>query len=331
MLQVVVLCVDNDSTMLSSMRTLLGKAMGPGVSLEFAESGLEALEVADELAAAGREIGVVISDYIMPNMHGDELLVRLHEKSPRTIKIMLTGQSDLDGIKRAINEAGLYRFLEKPFSNADLLLTVKSAVQAYRQGVELEQRKDELERINRNLETMVRQRTAELLDKNKQLELLSVSDRLTGLFNRLRLDQVLLEEHARSGRSGAAFSVILLDIDHFKSINDRHGHLVGDQVLIAMAKLLRQGLREIDLVGRWGGEEFLVICRETGLGGAAVLAEKLRALFALNAFPVVGIQTSSFGVAELHENESINSLLARADAALYRAKHKGRNQVEVAQ
>jgi response regulator RpfG family c-di-GMP phosphodiesterase len=130
----IVLCVDDDSTVLMALRTVLGKVLGSEVTIEIAGSGQEALVVCAELEAEGREISVVISDFIMPNMRGDELLVRIHEQLPNAVTIMLTGQSDLKGVKRAINEANLYRFLEKPFNNADLVLTVRSALQAFRQN-----------------------------------------------------------------------------------------------------------------------------------------------------------------------------------------------------
>ena len=169
---------------------------------------------------------------------------------------------------------------------------------------------------------------AQLIEKNQLLEVLSISDPLTGLYNRLRLDQVLLDELARRQRSAADLSVILLDLDHFKSVNDRHGHQVGDQVLAAVAMLLKNGSRHLDVVGRWGGEEFLVVCRETDLAGAALLAEKLRSAIASHAFSVGGQRTASFGVATLRDQEDIDTLLARADAALYRAKDAGRNRVE---
>ena len=103
----VLLCVDDDTTVLNALRALLGKAMGDDIAVEIAESGQEALEIYADLLKDGRELSVVISDFIMPNMRGDELLVRLHETSPQTVKIMLTGQSDLEGIKRTINEANL--------------------------------------------------------------------------------------------------------------------------------------------------------------------------------------------------------------------------------
>jgi len=127
----IILCVDDDRSVLTSLRTLLGKFLGPGHAIEIAESGDEAMEIQKYLATQGKEISVVVSDFIMPHMRGDELLVKIHESSPKTIKMMLTGQSDFEGVKRAINGANLYRFIEKPFNNADMLLTVKSAVQAY--------------------------------------------------------------------------------------------------------------------------------------------------------------------------------------------------------
>ena len=142
----VILCVDDDKTVLQSLRTLLTKTLGVPCQVEIAESGQEALEILEEFRAEGRDVHVVISDFIMPSMRGDELLVRLHEKSPQMIKIMLTGQADFDGVKRVINEANLYRFLEKPFNNADLALTARSAVQARVREVVLLARVAELER-----------------------------------------------------------------------------------------------------------------------------------------------------------------------------------------
>jgi diguanylate cyclase (GGDEF)-like protein len=170
-----------------------------------------------------------------------------------------------------------------------------------------------------------------LVLKNRQLEVLSVSDRLTGLYNRLRLDEVLQEERARHERSGAELSVVLIDLDDFKSVNDTHGHPVGDTVLVSVATLLKSAARQLDVVGRWGGEEFLVICRDTDLAGAAVLAEKLRSRLARHPLPPPLLRngTASFGVACLREGEEIGHLLARADVALYRAKRSGRNRVEV--
>ncbi len=171
---------------------------------------------------------------------------------------------------------------------------------------------------------------AKVDERTRDLARLAVTDPLTGLFNRRKLDDVLQQETRRVARSGGALSVVIGDIDTFKSVNDRHGHQVGDRVLVGFAELLREGLRATDTLGRWGGEEFLVICPQTDLAGAAALAEQLRRRVADWPFPVVGPKTCSFGVAELGEGESLDAMLARADAALYGAKEAGRNRVEVA-
>ena len=146
----IILCVDDDITVLNVLHDLLA-TLSDDYVIEIAESGQEALEVCAEMRSRGQEVSVVLSDFIMPNMRGDEFLIRMHEISPRTAKILLTGQSDLQGVKRAINEAKLYRFLEKPLNNADLLLTVKSALRAYHQEAELERRNRELEQSNATL------------------------------------------------------------------------------------------------------------------------------------------------------------------------------------
>lgn len=163
---------------------------------------------------------------------------------------------------------------------------------------------------------------------NRELERLSVTDKLTGLFNRMKLDEVLESEIQRSQRFGQPFSLILLDLDHFKLVNDCHGHQAGDQVLVEVARLLQRHTRETDLAGRWGGEEFMVLCPHTDEAGVRVLAEDLRQVFELNEFPVVQQKTASFGVATYRSGDQAKDIVARADAALYRAKDLGRNRVE---
>lgn len=324
----IILCVDDESSFLYALRTLLMESLTGNYVVEIAESGAEALELYEEIVEEGKNLSVVISDFIMPGMNGDEFLVRLHSLSPSTVKIMLTGQSNIYGVKRAINEANLYRFLEKPFNSSDMILTAKSALLAYERERELEIRNQELERINSHLEQLVTERTIELLEKNKELEKLSVTDRLTGLFNRLKLDKVLEDELHRSQYGTNLFSVILLDIDKFKSINDSYGHPVGDQILIEVANLLNIGTREIDIKGRWGGEEFLIVCRDTGFEIAIGLAERLRSRMDNHVFPIIGKRTGSFGVTAYKKGDTVSDIVSRADRALYRAKEKGRNRVE---
>ncbi len=324
----IILCVDDDSTVLGALRSMFANHFGPELVVEFAESGDEALEIEAELREQGREIALAISDFIMPGMRGDELLVRLHKRSPRTVKILLTGQSDLSGVKRAINEANLYRFLEKPFINDDIVLTVRAAVRAYRQERDLVRQNEALRAMNAELESVVAARTRELVEKNRMLEVLSVTDKLTSLYNRRKLDTVVEEELVRSRRYAVGFAVVLLDVDHFKRINDTHGHLVGDSVLAAIAQLLREGTREADAVGRYGGEEFLMVCRHATRDAGHAMAEKIRACVERHEFPDVGPVTVSAGVSAYRHGDTLASLVGRADAALYRAKAAGRNRVE---
>ena len=189
-----------------------------------------------------------------------------------------------------------------------------------------------------NLEAKVRQRTGELaaknheLDlKNKALRLLSLTDRLTGLCNRRKLDQTLQAEWRRAQRYGAPYAVLMVDLDHFKRINDTYGHDVGDAVLLCMGEILVALSRDTDIVGRWGGEEFLLVCPETGEAEAMALAEKLRREIEDMDFPTVGrCMTASFGLAAYAGHPDPELLVRHADEALYRAKQGGRNRVEAA-
>lgn len=168
-----------------------------------------------------------------------------------------------------------------------------------------------------------------LATQHRQLQRLSVTDTLTGLFNRSKLDEILSQEIARSIRHQSPFSVILADLDFFKAVNDNFGHMAGDQVLIAFAGIMQQHCRELDVAGRWGGEEFLVVCPHTDLAGAKLLAERIRIAVETHDF-VHGKQlTVSLGIASFIRDDNANTMLKRADDALYRAKAKGRNRVEM--
>lgn len=162
---------------------------------------------------------------------------------------------------------------------------------------------------------------------NERLSELAHTDALTGLYNRRAYDQELAREWRRVQRNGAALSVLLIDADHFKSINDQHGHAVGDRVLQALAALIQRSAREIDVAARIGGEEFAVLLSDTGATSALNVAERIRSQIAQSdTMPVTGV-TVSIGVATLAAEESAASLQHRADQALYMAKSQGRNRV----
>lgn len=163
----------------------------------------------------------------------------------------------------------------------------------------------------------------------EQIRLQATHDDLTGVYNRRHLVAAMEAESARSQRSGQPYALLVLDIDHFKHINDCHGHSGGDAVLVAFAQVVQQQLRSIDQFGRYGGEEFLVLLPDTGMDAARAVAERVRAAVAVAEWPQLAQPlTVSIGVAVAVPGESHDAVFLRADHAVYRAKDNGRNRVE---
>lgn len=170
-----------------------------------------------------------------------------------------------------------------------------------------------------------------LLDmRSKQLEEKSKTDALTGAFNREGIEEAIKVGLWEWRSHRKPLSIVMLDIDHFKQINDTYGHGVGDQVLSTLSQLVHQYIRSDDLFARWGGEEFVLVCRNTRIEQATVIAEKLRERIAEQVFESGLLITVSMGVATLNANEPLEQLFKSADDALYKAKNSGRNQVVVA-
>jgi len=171
----------------------------------------------------------------------------------------------------------------------------------------------------------------DITDK-KRIEELCITDQLTQISNRLHLQNSFDKELNTAKRYHRPFSIILLDVDNFKAVNDTYGHHVGDMILIRIAEILKENIRDIDVLGRWGGEEFLIICHETDAAQAAIVAEKLRAAVETASFESVGRQTCSFGVSEYKTDDlSSSEILKRADKLLYEAKKRGKNIVVTAE
>lgn len=180
-----------------------------------------------------------------------------------------------------------------------------------------------------SLEDKVKQRTEELLAKNEELLKLSITDNLTKLYNRVKLDKSLQDEINRSQRYNTNFSIILLDIDYFKKVNDNFGHQIGDEVLIESAQVLSKNIRNVDILGRWGGEEFLVICPETKIEDAIKVASHINAAIKLHKFTTYpNTITISLGVATFSKHiKNVDDIILNADKALYQAKEEGRDKV----
>jgi diguanylate cyclase (GGDEF)-like protein len=185
----------------------------------------------------------------------------------------------------------------------------------------------ELAAVNQTLETQVQQRTEALETANLELERLATRDPLTGVHNRRHFDARLLECFQTSQRTGTGFAVLLLDADHFKQVNDTHGHPAGDAVLQQLAHLLNENTRAVDFVARYGGEEFAVLLPHTPGGeGSMAAAEKIRAAIAAADFPEIGHMTVSIGASVWNPADThAHAIVERADKALYQAKGAGRN------
>jgi len=164
----------------------------------------------------------------------------------------------------------------------------------------------------------------------KRLSKLAMTDSMTGLYNRRHIMNVIDYEAVRQKRSSAPLSLIIVDLDHFKSINDRYGHETGDAVLIVVSQLIRKSIREQDSAARWGGEEFLIVLPDTDLEQAILIAQRIREMVATNAVTVDGqtiFTSATLGVSVYQGGETTSKAIARADELLYEGKKAGRNRV----
>ena len=190
----------------------------------------------------------------------------------------------------------------------------------------------QLQEMNNYLEQKIHERTEslldtqkELLEDNNELAKMALTDSLTGLSNRTHMNQILHQEYARFERHDQRFGIIMLDIDHFKNVNDSFGHDAGDKVLKKLAQIIASAIRASDFVARWGGEEFLICCTTIEETDLLPIAETIRKLVANTDFEKVKQITTSLGCAAIVKGESISELIKRSDIALYEAKNNGRN------
>jgi diguanylate cyclase (GGDEF)-like protein len=198
----------------------------------------------------------------------------------------------------------------------------------------IQKRERDLRKLAEDLEHTVAERTEELRSQNKKLEKIAITDPLTQAFNRRHFFDLAEKEIQRAKRYGHPLSVMLLDVDHFKVVNDHYGHRVGDQVLVDVVRLCQENIRNIDVFARYGGEEFVILMPETNCSEICVMADRICTLVAATPITVGALNISvtlSIGVACWDGEQDVNfdQLLSRADIALYRAKDKGRNTVVV--
>ncbi len=275
-----------------------------------AEDGLQAWELLQQ-----EPIQMVITDWLMPRMDGVALTrkIRSADLPGYVYIVILTGLESVDHIVDGL-DAGADDYLTKPYDPKELHARLRIGTRV----LELERR---------------------LKQAYEKMRRLAMCDELTGLWNRRAFYAFAIDELERCSRFGRGLCLILLDIDHFKQVNDRFGHLMGDRALQMVADVIRENLRAYDRAGRWGGEEFVILLPETTLAVALKVAERLRAAVEnarLDVSPFLGEEADavlqvqiSLGVAYAAGGDalSLDALVGRADDALYRAKEMGRNRV----
>jgi len=286
-----------------------------------------------EKALAKNVYAVVVSDQRFKEGLGTDFLAKVAKKYPETSRIILTAFTESKEILDAINRAEIYRYVTKPWDNAELLTAVQHAaerhalIQKNRELIEI------LQKNEKELEKTVKERTQELERLNLVLSEQAMTDPLTKLPNRRAFFARVKEELERSSRYNHIMCLAMFDVDHFKSFNDMEGHVYGDEALKKVASVLQKSLRRTDGMGRYGGEEFIFYMPETKMANAAEICERLRAGVEAEAFQgngKVAYLTVSIGIACFPTNaDSIEKLVEAADKALYEAKARGRNRVVI--
>lgn len=321
-----VLIVEDESVMNTYMALALRLE---GHEVLQAHDGSEALQILQD-----NEVDLILSDMQMPVMDGLELARRLRDKIPTqtTPLIFVTGRAELEyrvqGLEYAVD------YIVKPFSTPELLARVRSALRLHELEKELRAANSQLERANEHL-----------AEANEQLKQLVLTDELTQICNRRGFDKWLEDELWRVHRQGRPLALLMFDLDRFKMVNDTWGHAQGDEVLREFAQLLRNSSRHIDIVARFGGEEFAVVLPDTDLEGARTFGEKVRSALAntdinrvtgdAETLGPLRVTTSGGGAVLWELPADVNivglgaMLVQAADELLYEAKAAGRNRVLV--
>jgi diguanylate cyclase (GGDEF)-like protein len=299
-----ILLVDDEPTQRLIMARLLKRA---GYEVETASNGREALQKIE----AG-DFQLMITDWEMPEMDGIALCSALRSSQTKgyIYTILLTARDAIEHVVTGL-QAGADDYLTKPVIEPELIARLSTGKRIV------------------TLERSLRQ-------ANEENRRLSITDPLTGAYNRRYLMEQLPREIERAARYGRQLSVIMCDVDHFKKINDTHGHLAGDEVLKWFVRQLQAGVRACDWLARYGGEEFIIVLPETIVANAATAAEHLRKQIAQATFDLDGAQfavTASFGVSgwrdRVPHGATLDALIAKCDAGVYASKAGGRDRITV--
>lgn len=342
-----ILIVDDEPDNLLVLKGILGHEY----DVITAADGAEALKLL-ESEQNPEKISLIITDQRMPNLSGVEFLERSIAVAPSAIKIILSAYTDVDVIIDGINKGHIYHFITKPYERGDILLTVKRALETHelehenrRLVVELQEANEKLEENNQFLEARVKERTQQLeqaleiqtqlnemvVEANSKLAHLATIDSLTDVYNRRHFMEIAERFLESRDFDSERTMVLMIDIDHFKQVNDRFGHDAGDETLGCVARILKNVLSEKDIIGRLGGEEFAIILRDVDYSAGAERAERIRreiqGLTLKSGGDSFGV-TVSLGLARFTGPDlSLRQALKNADLALYMSKENGRNQM----
>lgn len=299
-----------------SIRNLVAELLkDEGHNVTLAEDGEDAL-----LKFRERWHEIVFSDIRMPRMSGIELLAEVKKINESTQFIIMTSHASIDNSIAALKK-GAFDYILKPFEDLDVVIDAANRAMASLSAIRQQEYL---------LNTLSRQND-ELGNLNIKFRELAIRDGLTGLFNHRHAQDRLAEEFDRAKYFGRDLSIIFMDLDNFKFFNDTHGHQAGDEVLQLLCKLMSGEIRDSDVLARWGGEEFIVICPETGKDKACALAEKIRKMVTEFEFPhaseqPLGVMSVSIGVTTSNEDiNDVEALVKLADDGAYHAKGSGRN------
>ena len=306
-----ILVVDDAKDNVAALSDWLGRK---GYRVEAASSGEQALRKVHK-----RPPDLILLDVLMPDLDGIEVARRLRgDKASRRVPIiMLTARRSSADKVRGLR-AGADDYITKPFNFEEVDARISTMLE------------------KRELYHALERTNARLKEVNERLKRTLVTDEKTGLFNYRHFCERVAEEFKRAKRYDNHLTCLMLDLDHFKRLNDRLGHLKGDRILRELGQVLREGARETDFVARYGGEEFAILCPQTDGAQATTVAERIRSAVEKHKF-VVDSRTEritvSLGLATFPRNRSVRNettLLEAADAALYEAKRLGRNRIVVA-
>ena len=305
-----VLLVEDDPIQAEATKEILEKA---GYNVECTTDGISAIR-----QVKANKPDIILLDVILPGLDGYEVCrwLKLEEQTKGIPVIMLTVKTELSDKISGLH-IGADDYLPKPYNELELNARIYASLRT-------KALQDELKSKNTQLE--------ELLAK---VEYMAITDVLTGLFNRRRLHLDLAKEFERSKRYELPLSLMLMDLDHFKNINDTYGHLAGDMVLQDVAKIIQKNIRETDTAARYGGEEFIVLLPNTKKEDAVHLAERMRLSIENHTFPDMqnAAITISIGIAGVPDKDitTEDKIVQCADIALYKSKQNGRNRTVVAE